>query len=147
MADAKTNVPGQEASSRPDPIATVDSAFFWDGAARGELLIQQCCGCDTLWHPPRPMCPKCYCVEKRYTKMSGHGTVYSWSMPIHPPAYGFETPPIVALIDLEEGVRIVSNVIGVDAREMKSGIAVEVAFAPTRGGKAVPVFHPAKERG
>jgi uncharacterized OB-fold protein len=91
------------------------------------------------------MCPKCHSLEKRYAKMSGRGTVYSWSLQVHPAPFGFATPPIVALIDLEEGVRLVSNVYGVDPREMKSGIAVQVAFEPTAGRKAVPVFYPAKK--
>lgn len=77
--------------------------------------------------------------------MSGRGTVYSWIVPVHPPAFGFAVPPIVALIDLEEGVRLVSNVVGVAPEAMRNDIAVTVAFEPTRGGKAVPVFRPCEE--
>jgi uncharacterized OB-fold protein len=80
-------------------------------------------------------------------RMSGRGTVYSWAMPIHPFPHGFTTPPIVALIDLEEGPRIVSNVIGIDPRKMREGIAVTVEFEPTAGGKAVPVFRPTVQQG
>jgi uncharacterized OB-fold protein len=61
-------------------------------------------------------------------------------MPIHPFPFGFSTPPIVALVDLEEGPRLVSNVVGVDPRAMRNGLQVVVAFEPTAGGKAVPVF-------
>lgn len=131
-----------QAPMRPEPVATPDSAFFWEGAKRGELLIQQCQGCQTLWHPPRPMCPQCHGLKMAPARMSGRGHVYSWGMPIHPFPWGFTTPPIVALIDLEEGPRIVSNVVGVDPREMKNGIAVMVEFEPAQNGSAVPVFRP-----
>jgi uncharacterized OB-fold protein len=79
-------------------------------------------------------------------RMSGRGTVYSWAMPIHPFPHGFATPPIVALVDLEEGPRIVTNIVGVDPRQMREGLNVIVAFEPAGGGKSVPVFHIAPER-
>lgn len=129
---------------RPDPIPTIDSAFFWEGMERGELLTQQCGGCGSYWHPPRPMCPKCHSLDQKHVALSGEGVVYSWILPIHPAPVGFDEPPIVALVDLKEGVRIVSNVRGVDPKVMKNGLKVRVAFEPTRGGKAVPVFYPAE---
>ena len=125
---------------RPEPVATPDSAFFWEGAARGELLIKQCSGCKTLWHPPRPMCPTCFATDMVPARMSGRGTVYSWAMPIHPFPHGFAMPPIVALVDLEEGPRVVSNIVGIDPRQMREGLHVEVTFEATQGGKSVPVF-------
>jgi uncharacterized OB-fold protein len=64
-------------------------------------------------------------------------------MPIHPPAIGFEAPPIVVLVETEEGLRMVSNVEGVLPQDMRIGLKVEVGFAPTTGGKMVPIFHPA----
>ena len=129
---------------RPDPMATRDSAFFWEGAARGELLIQQCEECRHLWHPPRPMCPHCHGVKMGAARMSGRATVYSWIVPVHPPVFGFAAPPVVALIDLEEGVRLVSNVVGVAPEAMRNDMNVTVAFEPTQGGKAVPVFRPSE---
>ncbi len=134
------------APQRPEPVATPDSAFFWEGAARGELLIKQCESCKALWHPPRPMCPTCFATKMVPARMSGRGTVYSWAMPIHPFPHGFATPPIVALVDLEEGPRIVTNIVGVDPRQMREGLNVIVAFEPAGGGKSVPVFHIAPER-
>ena len=138
MADVSAAAP-----LRPEPVATPDSAFFWDGAARGELLIKRCDGCKTLWHPPRPMCPNCFSTSMVPQRMSGRGTVYSWAMPIHPFPHGFAAPPIVVLIDLEEGPRIVSNLIGIDPRDIRNGMPVTVTFAATDGGKAVPVFQSA----
>ncbi len=68
---------------RPEPVMTPDSAFFWEAVTRGELLIKQCSVCLKLWHPPRPMCPECHAIAMVPVRMSGRGTVYSWTMPIH----------------------------------------------------------------
>jgi uncharacterized OB-fold protein len=136
--------PASPAATRPDPVFTADAVFFWEGIARGELLGQRCADCKKLTHPPRPMCPACHSVRRETVRLSGRGTVASWVIPRHPAPVGFAEPPIVALIELEEGIRLVSNVIDVAAEEMRGGLAVEVRFAPTRGGKAVPVFAPAR---
>jgi uncharacterized OB-fold protein len=89
------------------------------------------------------MCPACHSVKREAVKLSGRGKVASWVIPRHPAPVGFAEAPIVALIELEEGIRLVSNVIEVAPGNMRGGMAVEVRFAPTRGGKAVPVFAPA----
>ena len=134
--------PPQTTVTRPDPIVTPDAAFFWEGAKHGERLAQRCASCGDLQHPPRPMCPKCHSVQRALVRLSGRGEVYSWIIPRHPPAVGFAQPPIVALIQLEEGIRLVSNVVGVGAGQVAIGMEVEVQFEPTVGGYAVPVFRP-----
>ena len=129
-------------ATRPDPILTPDSAFFWEGAKRGELLAQRCGDCGNLQHPPRPMCPVCHSVHRQEARLSGRGEVYSWIIPRHPPALGFAQPPVVAVIQLEEGIRLVSNIVGVADDQVAVGMPVEVQFEPTVGGYAVPVFRP-----
>ncbi|HTC14184.1 MAG TPA: OB-fold domain-containing protein [Steroidobacteraceae bacterium] len=131
-------------ATRPDPVYTPDAAFFWEGAARGELLGQRCADCQRLAHPPRPMCPFCHSLKREVVRLSGRGTVCSWTIPRHPAPLGFAEPPIVALIELAEGIRLVSNVVEVAQAEMRNGLSVQVLFAPTRGGRAVPVFRPVK---
>jgi uncharacterized OB-fold protein len=133
---------GGSAATRPDPIVSRDSAFFWEAALRGELLGQACATCGELRHPPRPMCPRCHGVLRKEVRLSGRGVVYSWIIPRHPAPVGFAEAPIVALVELEEGIRIVSNVVGAAPGEVRQGLPVEVIFEPTRGGKAVPVFRP-----
>ena len=128
--------------TRLDPIVTPDAQFFWDGADRGELLAQRCTGCSQFHHPPRPMCPDCFSVKQEEVKLSGRGTVYTWIRPHHPAPFGFSEPITVALIDLEEGIRLVSNLYGVAFEEIKAGLPVEVFFEPTKGGHKVPVFRP-----
>jgi uncharacterized OB-fold protein len=136
---------GSEASdavTRPDPIVTRDTDFYWEGALRGELLGQACAACGKLRHPPRPMCPHCHGVERKVVRLSGRGEVYSWIIPRHPAPVGFAESPVVAPVELEEGIRIVSNVVGAAPGQVRQGLPVEVAFEPTRSGKAVPVFRP-----
>ena len=93
-----------------------------------------------LAHPPRPMCPHCHSLRREVARLSGRGAVYSWIVPRHPAPIGFAEAPVVALIQLDEGLRLVSNVIGVPVAEMRNGLRVKVAFEPTVGGRAVPVF-------
>ncbi len=134
--------PAPGAPTRPDPVFTPDAVFFWEGAARGELLGQRCAECQRLVFPPRPMCPGCHSLKREVVKLSGRGQVYSFVIPRHPAPVGFAEAPIVALIELEEGIRLVSNVVEARIEEVHAGLAVEVTFAPTRGGKSVPVFRP-----
>jgi len=126
------------------PMMTIDGAFFWKAAAEGRLAVKKCGGCGRLWHPPRPICPECHAIVDQEQTLSGKATVISWAMPIHPPAIGFDTPPIVVLVETEEGLRLVSNVEGIAPQDMRIGLKVKVGFAPTMGGKQVPIFHPAE---
>ncbi len=131
--------------ARPDPVVRVDSAFFWEACERGEFVAQRCEGCERLWHPPRPMCPICHSTEKSAAALSGKGVVMSYVMPVHPPAYGFAEPPIAALIELEEGLRFVGTLVDVEPASIRVGMPVQVSFAATSGGKAVPVFRPTED--
>ena len=127
---------------RPAPIATRNSEFFWEGAAHGVLLAQRCSGCGRFRHPPRPLCPHCHGLAWEATPLCGRGRVHAWVVPVHPPLPMFPDPLIVALVDLEEGIRMLSNLCEVAAREVATGMAVEVCFAPTARGRAVPQFRP-----
>ncbi len=130
---------------RMDPIMTVDGAFFWKAATEGRFVAQKCSGCAKLWHPPRALCPNCHSTEKGEQELSGLGKVISWVMPIHPPAFGFAGPPIVVLVEVDEGLRFISNLEGVGPQDIRLGMRVKVGFAPTMGGKQVPIFHPIEE--
>ena len=101
-------------SDRLAPTTTPDTKFFWDALKEGKLLIQRCAGCATLRHPPRPMCPRCNSLAWDTIESSGRGVVYSFVLPRHPPWPWFDGTYIVALVELEEGTRIVSNLCDVD---------------------------------
>jgi len=129
---------------RPAPIVTEDSAAFWDAADEGRLVAQRCAKCGRLRHPPRPMCPECRSLDVEMVTLSGRGTVYSYAILHHPRHPAFEYPVLAALVDLEEGIRLVSNLVGVARAEIRIGMPVEVEFAATDGGHRVPVFRPAE---
>jgi uncharacterized protein len=125
---------------RPAPLLTDDSAFFWEEARNGRLVAQRCRACDRVRHPPRPMCPHCRSLEFDAVPLSGRGSLYSYAILHHPQHPAFDYPVIAALVDLEEGIRLVSNLSGVDPETIEIGMALEVAFDPTENGDAVPVF-------
>ena len=133
--------------TRIPPIVTPDAKFFWDGADRGEFLGQKCGDCDRFVFPPRPMCPFCHSLDRLTVPLSGRGTVHAWTIPRHPAPFGFKEPPVVAVIELEEGIRFVSNVIGVKPGDMVMDMPVEVTFEATMKEHQVPVFRPAAAAG
>ena len=129
-------------SARLAPSMTADSQFFWDGVREHRLLIQRCGSCGALRHPPRPMCPHCQSLEWDTIESSGRGTVFSCVIPHHPPLPWFPDPYVVALIDLEEGTRIVSNVVGVAPEAVTIGLPVVVRFETFDGDVVLPLFAP-----
>jgi uncharacterized OB-fold protein len=120
-----------------------DTAFFWEGAERGELLIQRCESCKTLRHPPGPACPACGSFEWDTLAASGRGTIYSYAVHHYPPIPGFDVPNLVGLIELEEGTRVLANVTGIGADEIEIGMDVEVYFADF-DGVVLPQFRPVR---
>jgi uncharacterized OB-fold protein len=127
---------------RPAPIVTEDSLAFWQAAAEGRLVAQQCAGCGRLRHPPRPLCPSCHSTEQTMVDLAGTGVVYSYSVLHHPQNPAFTYPVLAVLVELDEGVRILSNLVGTDPGSVSIGLPVEVRFEPTADGKAVPIFVP-----
>ncbi len=123
------------------PVDSQVDAFFWEGARRGELLIQRCSSCGELRHPPAPMCPDCHSLEWDTVRSAGTGSVYSWIVSHHP-SRPDDSPRLVVLIDLDEGTRIVSNLVGIEVEAVTIGMRVEVAFAD-QGSFTLPQFAPA----
>ncbi len=139
------STPAAPATPKPiriAPIVTPDAKFFWDAADKEEFVGQRCGDCGKYRFPPRPMCPYCHSVKREEVRLSGYGTVHSWTIPRHPPPFGFREPPIVAVIQLDEGIRFVSNLVGVALDQVKMDMPVEVTFEPTMNNHKVPVFRP-----
>ena len=130
-------------STRLAPTVTPDTAFFWDGVREHKLLIQRCASCGTLRHPPRPMCSQCRSVEWDAVAASGRGELFSFVMPHHPAFPWFEYPYIVALVELEEGVRLVANLVGVAPDDAEIGMSVQVEFEHHDNDVVLPAFRPA----
>ena len=133
-------------SDRLAPTTTPDTRFWWDALKDGTLLIQRCAGCKTLRHPPRPMCPHCNALTWDTVESSGRGEVFSFVMPLHPPYPWFEYPFIVVLVDLEEGVRLVSNLCEIAPDDVTIGMPVEVFYETYDDGLVLPQFRPAAPR-
>ncbi|HEX2215038.1 MAG TPA: Zn-ribbon domain-containing OB-fold protein [Mycobacterium sp.] len=115
-------------ASRLAPSISPDTEFFWSGLKEHELRIQRCTDCKTLRFPPRPMCGNCQSLNWDYVASTGRGTVYSFVMPQYPPLPFIQYPYVVALIELDEGVRIVSNLCEIEPEAIEVGMAVEVFY-------------------
>ncbi|OBH17618.1 Zn-ribbon domain-containing OB-fold protein [Mycobacterium sp. E3247] len=130
-------------TTRLAPAITKDTEFFWNGLRDNTLLIQRCGGCGRLRHPPRPMCPHCRSLDWDTVESSGRGTVYSYVMPHEPKFPFFEYPYVVALVELEEGVRLVSNLTGIDPADVRTGMPVEVYYQGFDNDLVLHQFRPA----
>jgi uncharacterized protein len=129
------------------PNVDEDDRFFWDGVARGELLVQRCDGCGTRRHPPQPMCGNCGSLEWHAEPVAGLGTVHSWIVSVHPAAPTDE-PRIVAVVALADGLHLVSNLVDVDPSDVRNDMAVEVTFrACGDDGVVLPQFRPSSPTG
>jgi len=124
---------------RPLPEPNSETAFFWEAAQKGELHILRCNACGTYVHLPRPACRNCQSTDLAPARVSGRGVVHSFTV-THFPLPGFDPPFAVALIELEEGVRLASNVVDVPPEEMAVGIPVEVTFEKVADDVTLPLF-------
>jgi uncharacterized OB-fold protein len=113
---------------RPRPVVNRDNAGFWEGVERHRLLIQRCTACATLRFPWLPGCTACGGQEWDTVEASGEGTVYSYVVMHHPPFPAFDPPYAVALIELAEGVRMISNVVGTPCDKVRIGMPVRLEF-------------------
>ena len=124
----------------PRPAITRDSEFFWEGLKEHRLLAQRCVRCRQLRHPPGPMCPNCHSLEWETEPLSGRGTVHSYVIVHQPQLPGFNYPLPVVLVELEEGVRLVGNLLDVGAAEAGIGQGVEAAFVEVEPGYVLYAF-------
>jgi uncharacterized OB-fold protein len=128
---------------RPRPVVNGDNAGFWQGVAEHRLLVQRCTGCGRPRHPWLPGCNACGGLDWDTVEASGAGTVHSYVVMHHPPFPAFDPPYAVGLIELAEGVRMVSNVVGVPYDQVRIGLPVRVEFRTyedDEGALVLPVF-------
>jgi uncharacterized OB-fold protein/acyl dehydratase len=135
--------PKREAPLRPRPAITQDIAFFFEGARQGTLLIQRCASCGRLRHPPRPACASCGSFEWDTVTATGRGTVYSYVVVHHPQVAGFDYPLPIAVVELEEGTRLVADLIGVDPADVHIGMPVAAEMVAVDDELTIPMFRPA----
>jgi hypothetical protein len=133
----------------PAPIVNADSAPYWEGARHDKLLLQRCGDCGALRFFPRYLCTACGSDRTEWAQASGRGTVHSFTI-VHRaafPEFQAIAPYVVALVDLEEGPRMMTNIVGDDAHDVMIGNAVTVLFEE-RGtdGAKVPQFRRVEDR-
>ncbi|MEO3796394.1 Zn-ribbon domain-containing OB-fold protein [Nonomuraea sp. B10E15] len=133
---------------KPVPKPTPETQPFWDGTAAGELRIQRCQTCARHYFYPRPSCPHCGGDQVEWVRASGRATLYSYVIN-HRPAPGFEddAPYTIAVVELEEGVRMMSNIVGVPSTPENLPLDMELRVVfEQRGDVHVPLFEPAAGR-
>jgi uncharacterized protein len=135
----------QPSPPKPPPNPLTD--FFWQGALEGVLRIQRCQQCHTYIHHPRPVCRSCQSFDLAPEAVSGHGSLYSFTVTYKAfhPFFVSRLPFVVASVELDEqpGLRLVSNVVGVPHEEVRIGMALQVQFEQLAPDFAIPVFAPA----
>jgi uncharacterized protein len=128
------------------PKPTPETRPFWDGAAAGELRVQRCLACRRHYFYPRPVCPHCGTSEVEWVTVSGRATLYSYVIS-HRPAPGFagDGPYAIAVVELEEGVRMMTNVVDCPNEQLVIGMPLEVTFEQISDEVALPKFRPREE--
>jgi uncharacterized OB-fold protein len=146
MPAARFDVPEVDAFTRA----------YWEAAGRGELFLRRCGGCGRAHHYPREFCPYCWSEDVAWERASGRATLYTWSV-VHRndlPPFGSRTPYVAAVVDLAEGPRMMTEVVGCAEESLRVGMALEVTFRAggaegavqvegVGGAVSVPVFRPA----
>ena len=127
---------------KPLPQPTADTQPFWEYCKKHELRMQKCSQCGHIRYPPSIICPKCSSMEAEWTKLSGRGKIFSFVVfqYVYNKAFSDDMPYIAASIELEEGPRIMSNVIGCKPEDVKVGMPVEIQFEDVTGEFTLPKF-------
>ncbi|MCB1674705.1 MAG: bifunctional MaoC family dehydratase/OB-fold nucleic acid binding domain-containing protein [Halioglobus sp.] len=120
-----------------------DNAWWWEAVDQGKVLIQRCKSCQTLRHPPRPMCGECQSMEWDSIESALEGTVFSFTQIHYPKVPGYQYPLVCAVISLSEGTRLVANVVGCDPEDVTIGMRVKGAVEPVDEATMLPQFYPA----
>jgi uncharacterized OB-fold protein len=115
---------------------------FWDAAKRGALVRQVCDQCGRNFFTPRLACPYCLSEEWAWEESSGRGEVYSFTVCHRAPEPGFAVPYVLAIIDLEEGWSMLSNVVDCSPHDLRLGWPVEATWQQKANGLSLPVFRP-----
>jgi uncharacterized OB-fold protein len=129
---------------KPLPVPTEDSAPYWEACKKHELRMQRCRQCGHFRFPPSVICPKCTSLAATWEKLSGKGTIYTYILihrPYHP-AFSAEAPYNVAVVKLDEGPLLHSNIVDCKNDELRIGMPVEVTFEDASDTISLPKFRP-----
>ena len=145
MSQAAIVKPAKLALSRARPQPTPETAHYWEGARLGELRLQKCSACAQVYFPPRPFCPACACREVKVFAASGQGRLFSYVIS-HRLAPGFTEPYAIAVVELDEGPRLMTNIVecAQTPEALQLDMRLEVIFQKLDDDISLPVFRPAK---
>lgn len=132
---------------KPLPVINEDNRQYWEYCKRHEFRIQKCTECGYLRFPCSIICPKCHSMDSEWTKLNGKGKVYSYIVyrQVYHPSYKNDIPYVVAIIELDEGPRMESNITGCKIEEIKIGMPVEVYFDDITAEISLPKFRSAEK--
>ncbi len=127
---------------KPEPRPAPESMPYWEAAKQHRLELPQCEACQQYWFPPSRTCPHCLSAKVQWTPVSGRAKVFSFVIydRVYHPAYAQEVPYVVALVELEEGPRLLTNVVGVAPLDVRCDMPLRVVFEDRPGGASVPQF-------
>ena len=131
---------------KPLPYVHDETKSFWEGTKRHELLIQRCQDCNNFYFYPRSFCPHCLSYNVEWTKVSGKGKIYSFTVSHRPagPAFQKDLPYNIALVELDEGVRMMTNIVECKNEDLLVDMPVEVVFDEVTPEVTLPKFRPSK---
>ena len=131
-----------QAPPRPLPVPTPETKHFWDGTALAELRLQRCRRCGSTYFPPQPFCPHCASDDVDVVRSSGRGSLYGYVIS-HLAAPGFEAPYVIGVVELDEGPRLLTNIVDVPAEpgHLPLDLPVEVVYRKV-GDVTLPLFRP-----
>jgi uncharacterized OB-fold protein len=131
---------------KPIPIPDEASKPFFDGAREHRLMLQKCTSCGSVMWPVKPRCTNCWSADITWVPADGHGTLYSFTLmhQLFHPGFADEMPYNIAEVDLAEGVRIISNVVGCPNSELQIGMPLEVIFEDITDEISLPKFKPVR---
>jgi uncharacterized protein len=134
-----------QTTTKPIPIPDEISAPFFDGARDGKLMLQHCTACDRWSFPVRERCPYCFAAQLEWRPASGRGTLYTFTImhQVMNPGFASSVPYNVAQVDLAEGVRMTSNVVGISNDQLRIGMPLEAIFEDVGDNVRLPKFRPA----
>jgi uncharacterized OB-fold protein len=128
--------------AKPVPSPAPESIPYWEAAKLHRLELPRCNACQKFWFPPSQSCPHCLAADFAFAPVSGRGKVFSFVTyhRVYHPAFEQEVPYVVALVELEEGPRLLTNIIGVAADKVVCEMPVKVVFDDIGDGLSVPKF-------
>ena len=127
------------------PACDRETRAFWEGCGRGEIVLQRCRECSVVQHRPRALCVSCQSDAIEYFVASGRGVVHTYTITNQNQAPGFReaVPYVLAYVELEEGPRLLSNLVGCEPDSVRIGMPVAAEFVDTGEQLGVPRFRPA----